>query len=165
MMFFDFYLCFILLIVLCTFTRLIQSQTICYNPTTTCFDPTTTQSLLFQINAYTTCSRISPILQLNCVNGQNSDNADLCSKYANQISTLKCDNSGIDDKGEVIWNCQGSKPSNINFGTTTVSCEGCTSPLDKLKITGSCAIFYQLTSRVGVSHIYPLRKLERGKNI
>ena len=124
---------------------LCQIPTICYSPTTTCFAPNTTQSLLFVKDSYTTCSRVPPILQLNCV-----ENSMLCNKYANQITNIMCSNKGTDYKGEVIWQCEAKMPTAVKFMKTTVSCEGCTSSIDKLKISGSCAIFYQLGSNSNV---------------
>ena len=122
-----------------------QIPTICYSPTTTCFAPNTTQSLLFTKDLYTTCSRVAPILQLNC-----AGNLMLCNKYANQITNMFCSNKGTDDKSEVIWQCEAKMPTAVKFMKTTVSCEGCTSSIDKLKISGSCAIFYQLGSNSNV---------------
>lgn len=125
----------------------VLSQTICYNPTTNCFDPLSTQSILFQYGQYTTCSRVSPITQLNCFDGNTQDSVGLCTKYSKLISTIKCTNSGFDASKSVIWKCDGNLPTGIMFGTTTVSCEGCISSSDKLKITGSCGIFYQLLKK------------------
>jgi hypothetical protein len=132
---------YILIVTPLFFANEIYSQTtnICYSPTSACFAPNTTQSLLFQINSYTTCSRVPPILRLNCVG-----NDMLCKQYSNQITSVKCSNQGINDKGEVIWLCEGKIPVGTSFGKTTVSCEGCTSSTDKLKIVGSCAVFYEL---------------------
>ena len=85
------------------------------------------------------------ILQLNWV-----ENAMLCNRYASQITNVMCSNKGTDYKGEVIWQCETKMPSAVKFMKTTVSCEGCTSSVDKLKISGSCAIFYQLGSNSNV---------------
>jgi hypothetical protein len=126
------------------YINLILSQTICYNPTTNCFDPTLTQSLLLQANQYTKCSRTTPIQQLTCIDSSNTANTDLCAKYSKYITSIKCSNSGTDDSGNVIWKCESNLPSQVGLGLTTVSCEGCTSSSDKLKISGSCGIFYQL---------------------
>ena len=125
----------------------IYSQTICYNPTSNCFDPINTQTLLFQYGQYTSCSRVSPIYKLNCIDSNIPESSGLCSKYSKLITNIKCDNSGTDDSNNIIWKCNGILPSNIALGTTTVSCEGCTSSSDKLKITGSCGIFYQLVKK------------------
>ena len=119
-----------------------QTQTICGNPSTNCFDPTTTQSLLFQQNQMTSCARTAPINQLNCIEGS----AGLCAKYSNQITSIKCSNSGTDDSNNVIWKCESDLPNGLIFGLTQVSCEGCKSSADELKITGSCGIFYQLVN-------------------
>lgn len=116
----------------------------CYNPITTCFDPSITPDLLFQKSQYTTCSRVIPITQLNCVNGQSTETKDLCGLYSKYITSIKCENSGLDDSSNVIWNCEGNLPSNVIFGTNTVSCEGCKSSTDNLKILGSCGIYYSL---------------------
>jgi hypothetical protein len=120
-----------------------QTPTICYNPTNACFDPTVTQSLLFQSEQLTTCNRVVPIQQLTCVGDTN-----LCDKNSEYITSIKCINGGIDSGGNVIWNCEGNKPTSVSFGKETVSCEGCTSSTDKLKIQGSCALFYQLQKTV-----------------
>jgi hypothetical protein len=129
----------------------ILSQIICYNPISNCFDPVSTQSLLFQANQYTKCSRTTPILQLNCID--ENANTGLCSKYSKYIINIKCSNSGTDDSGNVIWKCESNLPSEIGLGVTTVSCEGCTNSSDKLKITGSCGIFYQLIDKSNGSNL------------
>lgn len=125
----------------------IYSQTICYNPTSNCFDPSITQTLLFQYGQYTSCSRVSPIYKLNCIDANTPESSGLCTKYSKLITNIKCVNSGTDDSNNVIWKCEGILPSDVALGSTTVSCEGCTSPSDKLKITGSCGIFYQLVKK------------------
>ncbi len=119
-----------------------QISNICYSPTTTCFAPNTTQLLLFDKGAYTTCSRVPPLLKLNC-RGDSS----LCARYSNQINQVKCSNQGLNDKGEVIWLCEAKLPLGISFSKTVVSCEGCVTSIDKLKIIGSCAVFYELAKK------------------
>lgn len=133
--------------ILCLLIYKVFSQTICFNPSTNCFDPMSTQSVLFQYGQFTSCSRVSPITQLNCIDGNTEGSVGLCAKYSKLITSIKCTNSGIDASGNVIWNCYTNLPTGIMFGTTTVSCEGCTSSSDKLKITGSCGIFYQLLKK------------------
>lgn len=134
-------------VVFLIFIQKIYSQTICYNPTSNCFDPVITQTLLFQYGQHTTCSRTSPIYKLNCVDGNTPESFGLCSKYSQLITNIKCENSGTDESNNVVWKCNGILPSNVALGTTTVSCEGCTSSSDKLKISGSCGIFYQLVKK------------------
>ena len=130
-----------------------QPQIICWNPTTNCFDPTTTQSLLFQQNRLTTCARNTPIQQLNCVDGSNSNSAGLCEKYSDKITSVKCSNSGTDESNNVIWKCESNLPDGLIFGSTIVSCEGCKSSTDELKITGSCGIFYELVNTVQTNNL------------
>jgi len=130
----------LLVILFITWLIFVDSQQFCYKPTNVCFDPVSTKSLIFQANTYSTCSRVAPILQLNCI-----DNAiGLCKYYTNKISNMMCSNTGVDEKGEVIWKCQSTIPSEISLGVTTVSCEGCVNSTSKEKISGSCAVFYQL---------------------
>ena len=133
--------------ILCLLLIKVLSQTICFNPTTNCFDPITTQSVLFQYGQFTTCSRVSPITQLNCIDGNTISSIGLCAKYSKLITNIKCSNSGSDASGNVIWKCDTNLPRGIMFGSTTVSCEGCINSSDKLKITGSCGIFYQLIKK------------------
>lgn len=137
----------LLFLILVIFINEIYSQTICYNPTSNCFDPINTQTLLFQYGQYTSCSRVSPIYKLNCINANIPESSGLCTKYSKLITNIKCVNTGTDDSNNVIWKCDGILPTDVALGTTMVSCEGCTSPSDKLKITGSCGIFYQLVKK------------------
>ena len=134
----------LLVILFITCIIIVNSQQFCYKPTNVCFDPASTKSIIFQANTYSTCSRVSPILQLNCVEGSNLISRGLCKLYENTITNMMCTNSGIDERGEVIWHCESPIPSGVLLGVTTVSCEGCTNSTSKLKITGSCAVFYQL---------------------
>lgn len=102
-----------------------------------CIDLTTTQTLTFYKDAMTTSARAPPIKQLNCVGGNGCKNS-------NKINTIQCTNSGANDVGETQWVCKGQIPSNLELGTTTVSCEGCKSSSDFYKIAGSCGLFYTL---------------------
>ena len=137
----------IIFIIFVILANCVYTQTICYNPTSNCFDPIYTQTLLFQYGQYTSCSRVPPINKLNCIDGDTPESYGLCSKYSKSITNIKCTNSGTDDSNNVIWKCEGILPSSIALGKTTVSCEGCTSSNDKLKITNSCGIFYQLVKK------------------
>ena len=114
-MFYQYFIIIYSIIIL--FSKKAISQSICYNPTENCFDPKTTQSILFQYGQYTTCSRVSPITQLNCIDG-NSDSIGLCAKYSKYINTIKCNNSGFDASGNVIWKCDGNLPTKTMFGST-----------------------------------------------
>jgi hypothetical protein len=102
-----------------------------------CFDPTKVTALTFYQNAMTTSARAPPIAQLSCVGGNGC-------KYASQISSVQCQNNGLDEYGNVQWQCTANLPSEVEFGSTTVSCEGCQSSTDGYKLTGSCGLMFQL---------------------
>jgi hypothetical protein len=102
-----------------------------------CFDLGMTQALTFYKDAMTTSARAPPIKQLNCVGG------DGCS-YSKSISAIQCTNSGLNNQQQPQWKCTAQLPENVDLGTTTVSCEGCTSSTDYYKVTGSCGLFYTL---------------------
>ncbi|MDR3737716.1 MAG: hypothetical protein P4L40_01725 [Terracidiphilus sp.] len=42
------------------------------------------------------------------------------------------------------WKCSAELPSNLAFGTTTVSCEGYDGPEDAYILRGSCGLEYTL---------------------
>lgn len=126
---------------------LAQNTPICYNPSSNCFDPSSAQSLVFQQGQYTSCARVPPISQLNCVDGNSPNSVGLCAKYSKYITNFKCANSGSDGSGGVNWACETYNiPNGILIGSTTISCEGCKSSTDNLKISNSCGLFYSLIS-------------------
>jgi heme/copper-type cytochrome/quinol oxidase subunit 2 len=47
-----------------------------------------------------------------------------------------------------MWKCKDNLPPQVGLGITNVSCEGCVDSSDKLKIIGSCYIFYQLVDKL-----------------
>lgn len=116
----------------------------CYNPISTCFNLTTCENLLFQQHKHTTCLKNIPTFQLNCVNNQSTETKDLCWLYSKYITSIKCANMGLDDSGNVIWNCDGNLPPNVTLKSSIVNCEKCNSSTNNLKIFGSCGIYYSL---------------------
>lgn len=107
-------------------------------PPPNCFDPKTTSALTFcSDGAMTTSARTSPIAQLACVSGNG------CS-YGSKISVAQCQNEGQDESGRIQWKCSASLPPQVEFGTTTVSCEGCRNVTDEFKLSGSCGLMYDL---------------------
>jgi uncharacterized membrane protein YgcG len=103
-----------------------------------CFTPGVGTALTFYKGAMTTSARTSPITQLTC-NGGNG-----C-KYSNEVNTVQCTCTGLDGYGSAQWKCESSLPSYLELGNELVSCEGCTSSTDPMKLTGSCGLYYGLT--------------------
>lgn len=97
-------------------------------------------SLLFQIGQYTTHQRVTyGREQLKCVSGCNLWTA----------VSAKCDNSGLDDKGKVIWLCiTPDMPLEYKFGTTNIQCEGWDNAADPYILQGSCALNYAILPKI-----------------
>lgn len=84
----------------------------------------------------TTARRGAPVQQMECVGGT-------CST-PHHPQVIQCYNQGTDDKGEVQWACKAELHKTCHLGTTTVSCEGFTSPEDDYVLAGSCGVEYTI---------------------
>ncbi len=101
-----------------------------------CFVPTTGTTLTFYAGAQTTSAKNLPIAQLTC-NGGNG-----C-KYGDDVKTVQCTCTGIDDYKNPQWKCQSDLPSDIELGKVLVSCEGCATSSSQF-LVGSCGLYYDL---------------------
>lgn len=86
---------------------------------------------------YTTSSRASSVLQLECVGGN-------AKREAHRVSSVQCYNKGFDGKS-TNWKCESQLPSNLKFGKLSVSCEGYASKYDAYVLVGSCGLRYELS--------------------
>ena len=91
--------------------------------------------LTFKKNYLTTTTKSLPLTQLEC-SGYNC-------KHAPDV--VQCTNSGIDDRGEVNWSCEGDLPSWLSFKNPGVSCEGFPKGSGDV-LVGSCRFTYSLSS-------------------
>jgi hypothetical protein len=92
--------------------------------------------LIFQ-SGKSAVGRRSTVPQLSC-SGQ------LCKKMSQEINSIYCKNIGYDG-ADVIWECQGALPKDVELAATAVSCEGFNGPNDLEYITaGSCGLVYKL---------------------
>lgn len=119
---------FVVFIVFYNYKVISQSQ---------CFTPLTGTTLTFYSNALTTSARSSPIDQLNCYGGNGC-------KYSDEVQTVQCTCTGVDDYGKAQWNCISELPTDLSLGQVTVSCEGCHSSTDTEMLVGSCGLYYML---------------------
>lgn len=102
-----------------------------------CFTPNVGTTLTFYANAQTVSAKSAPIAQLIC-NGGNG-----C-KYSNEVTTVQCSCTGIDDFQNPQWKCQSDLPDDLRLGKVLVSCESCTTVSDPQVLTGSCGLYYNL---------------------
>ena len=91
--------------------------------------------LTLKKNYLTTTAKSLPLTQLEC-SGYNC-------KHAPDV--VQCTNSGIDDRGEVNWSCEGDLPSWLSFKNPGVSCEGFPKGSGDV-LVGSCRFTYSLSS-------------------
>ena len=91
--------------------------------------------LTFKKNYLTTTTKSLPLTQLEC-SGYNC-------KHAPDV--VQCTNSGIDDRGEVNWSCEGDLPTRLSFKNACVSCEGFPKGSGNV-LVGSCRFKYSLSS-------------------
>ena len=91
--------------------------------------------LTLKKNYLTTTAKSAPLTQLEC-SGYNC-------KHAPDV--VQCTNSGIDDRGEVNWSCEGDLPSWLSFKNPGVSCEGFPKGSGDV-LVGSCRFTYSLSS-------------------
>ena len=91
--------------------------------------------LTFKKNYLTTTAKSLPLTQLEC-SGYNC-------KHAPDV--VQCTNSGIDDRGEVNWSCEGDLPTGLSFKNACVSCEGLPKGSGNV-LVGSCRFTYSLSS-------------------
>lgn len=94
------------------------------------------QVLTMHQNQLTTARRGAPVKQMECVGGT-------CDT-AHHPRVIQCYNQGTNDQGEVQWACKAELPKHCHLGTTTVSCEGYSSPEDDYVLAGSCGVEYTL---------------------
>ncbi len=107
-------------------------------------------AITFSPHKYTTGNRSNPIPQLNCVGGNACDQSSI-------VKNIQCVNKGIDDNGNVQWECKTKLPSNFELSNTNVNCEGLRGSNDKIKLKGSCGLKYNLDNKN--------RNINRNKNI
>jgi hypothetical protein len=135
----SFYLLVLLVVFVHGNTKRVISRSLGLNETipANCFDLAATPMLTFTAKTMTTGANESPIRQMRCVGG----NACL---YESQISTIQCINEGLDVNNNVEWKCSAHLPSEMKIESPKVSCEGCQSPNDPIKLDGSCGLSYSL---------------------
>ena len=93
-------------------------------------------ALTFRKGSLTTGRRGSPISQLKCIGGN------ACHKYKPEL--VMCQNIGSDGT-DPIWKCETTDlPTELNFGSTDVTCEGYDYPNDPYILKGSCGLEYKL---------------------
>lgn len=93
----------------------------------------------------TTARRGAPVQQMECVGGT-------C-HTPHHPQVIQCYNQGTDDKGEVQWACKAELHKTCHLGTTTVSCEGFTSPEDDYVLAGSCGVEYAIHCQPPSTHV------------
>ncbi|CAJ0753050.1 11826_t:CDS:2, partial [Entrophospora sp. SA101] len=86
------------------------------------------KALTLHRDQYTTGRRVSPIKQIECVNG------DACHVYRPDV--IQCINV------DVNWRCEAELPNYIKFGSLSVICEGYDYPDDSYVLKGSCGLKY-----------------------
>lgn len=100
-------------------------------------DLRTVQTLTFEKGRWTTYRRTQSFPQLVCSGGDASNHASL-------VQVVQCQNSGVNDLGDVQWTCKSELPNTITLGTTNVVCEGFSGSNDIYKLAGSCNLEYTL---------------------
>ena len=93
------------------------------------------QVLTLKKNYLTTTAKSLSLTQLEC-SGYNC-------KHAPDV--VQCTNSGIDDRGEVNWSCEGDLPTGLSFKNACISCEGFPKGSGNV-LVGSCRFKYSLSS-------------------
>ncbi|CAI2338991.1 unnamed protein product [Caenorhabditis sp. 36 PRJEB53466] len=83
----------------------------------------------------TTGRRVSPTMQLKCIGGSAKG------KYTPKV--VQCTNTGFDGT-DVQWKCDADLPSDVEFGSLSVSCEGYEYAEDPYILKGSCGLEYEL---------------------
>lgn len=91
-------------------------------------------ALTFNKGEMTTYRRTHPVPALKCRNGLD--------KYG--PSVVRCYNRGVDDTGNVAWECEAQLGSRYKLGKTKVSCEGFADASDPWILSGSCGLEYDL---------------------
>lgn len=57
---------------------------------------------------------------------------------------MQCTNKGVDSARTPQWECKAELPKIWRLGTTDVSCEGYSSPIDAYILEGSCAVEFTI---------------------
>jgi len=93
--------------------------------------------LHFHKGKKTTSRRTSAIQQLECVGGNVGCKKEYLPKY------VRCYNRGV-VASDVIWECRAELNVKVQFGATTVNCEGYQHPDDPYILAGSCSLEFTL---------------------
>lgn len=105
------------------------------------------KTLTFYEDQMTIGVRSQPVSQLDCVGG------DACLLFNYLPKLVQCENVGWDGS-EVKWKCSAELEDFVQFGETTVVCEGYESQSDPYVLDKSCGLEYSLfTTRKYREHL------------
>jgi len=91
-------------------------------------------SLNFKKGKKTKARRGYGIPQLRCISGPCQISVD----------SVQCKNVGVDDRGEIQWQCHAELPKGVSFSSVNVNCEGYFNSQDDAVLKGSCGLEYSL---------------------
>jgi hypothetical protein len=92
----------------------------------------------FDAHQQTFGRRLKPRSQMRCVGGSTG----CLERY--KPSHVRCYNRGKDTNGNLLWYCDGDLSPEVQFGETSVVCEGYRSKTDEFVLAGSCRLDYTL---------------------